>query len=333
MGSASQLVVGLLVCFLSSMLHTAYSPYIDKNDNLLAGICQLSLFFALVSAINLRMEGETSSATLGVLLVITLAVPPAFAILFHMGLDGSSFFLNTKTRLTHLLSRIVDGHFLRSQGAAVPSRESETTEAEPPSVLRPVSEPADAGVGALLPPDVPALPSESTGAASSSETRASLGAVAAMRAPPPKPASPPRSDDELELASAPAAMPVPTPDDVSSDGIERLPSSRSSQAYRSADERDEMRDEMGMFGSRASCDVPPTERRSGPKNAQCKQSEAESQEADNPSSGTLKARARGRARGYSLAEDPSTCYLAMGSSSHAAHKTGDARAGGENLFA
>jgi ABC-type Mn2+/Zn2+ transport system permease subunit len=79
LGSASQLVVGLLVCFISSMLYAAYSPYIDKNDGLLAQVCQLSLFFVLVSTIALRNDGERASDTLGVPLVVTLFVPPAAA--------------------------------------------------------------------------------------------------------------------------------------------------------------------------------------------------------------------------------------------------------------
>jgi drug/metabolite transporter (DMT)-like permease len=83
MDSASQLVVGLFVCFISSVLDAAYSPYIDKNDGRLAQVCQLSLFFVLVSTIALRHHGERSADTLGVLLVVTLFVPPAAAILLH----------------------------------------------------------------------------------------------------------------------------------------------------------------------------------------------------------------------------------------------------------
>jgi ABC-type Mn2+/Zn2+ transport system permease subunit len=82
-GSASQLVAGLLICFISSMFYAAYSPYIDKNDGRLAQVCQLSLFFVLVSTIALRNDGERSADTLGVLLVVTLFVPPAAAILLH----------------------------------------------------------------------------------------------------------------------------------------------------------------------------------------------------------------------------------------------------------
>jgi len=55
-------------------------------------------------------------------------------------------------------------------------------------------------------------------------------------------------------------------------------------------------------------------------------------EADDVASGS-RARVRGRARGNSLVEDDSACWLVMSESSLAAHKAGDTRAGGENLFA
>jgi hypothetical protein len=85
--------------------------------------------------------------------------------------------------------------------------------------------------------------------------------------------------------------------------------------------REDMRDEMGMFRPRASCDVPPTERRLVHTGA------------DNPSRGSLQGGVRGRARGNSLVEDPSVCWLAMSESSLAAHEAGGARAGEDNLLA
>jgi len=113
---------------------------------------------------------------------------------------------------------------------------------------------------AEAPPDAPALPSESADAARVSEERASLSATAAVLAPPPNPAPPPRAAKEVELASTPTAMPVPTSVDVNSDSAEQLPRQRPSQAHRSDDD---VGDEMGMFDSRANCDAPPTERPSG----------------------------------------------------------------------
>jgi uncharacterized membrane protein YqaE (UPF0057 family) len=100
MGSASQLVVGLLVCFISTMVYAVYSPYINKDDGRLAELCQLSLFLVLVSTISLRMEGETSKDVLGVLLVVTLFVPPVFGILLHTGLGAWAirFFARTAGR-------------------------------------------------------------------------------------------------------------------------------------------------------------------------------------------------------------------------------------------
>ena len=204
MGSASQLVVGLLVCFISSMVFVAYSPYVDEDDGQLAVLSQLALFFVLLSSIALTFEGASASATLGVLLVVTLAVPAVAAVLLHTGVCSSS--------ILGFLGR----RMFNAERTTVTSREPEPTDIEPPpSMLSTSSEPADAGEGVsnVLPPDAPALPPESPGAACRSETRASLGASAAMLAPPPQPAPPPRPTDEVELASTSTAEPAPTSQD------------------------------------------------------------------------------------------------------------------------
>lgn len=85
MGSAAQLIVGLIVCFVFAMLYAAYSPYLDRSDDRLATVCQVSLFFSLVSSIALKMERDTSADALGVLLVVSLCVPPVLAIAFQGG--------------------------------------------------------------------------------------------------------------------------------------------------------------------------------------------------------------------------------------------------------
>jgi len=86
-GSSAQLIVGLLVCFVSYGMYASYEPYIKDSDDWLAKVCQVSLFFSLVSSIALKMESDSSTEALGVLLVFTLMVPPVTAFLFESDLD------------------------------------------------------------------------------------------------------------------------------------------------------------------------------------------------------------------------------------------------------
>ena len=86
-GSAAQLICGLLVCFISFGMFVNFDPYIDEGDDKLASVCQTALFFSLVSSIALKMEYDTSSAALGVLLPFTLAVPPIIAFFYQSGVD------------------------------------------------------------------------------------------------------------------------------------------------------------------------------------------------------------------------------------------------------
>ena len=86
-GSAGQLIVGLLVCFISFGMYASYDPYVKDSDDWLAKVAQVSLFFSLVSSIALKVESDSSTEALGNVLVVTLMVPPVAAFLFESGLD------------------------------------------------------------------------------------------------------------------------------------------------------------------------------------------------------------------------------------------------------
>ena len=47
MGSAAQLISGLLVCFISAMVYASYAPYVNPRDDRLSKVCQIVLFFSL----------------------------------------------------------------------------------------------------------------------------------------------------------------------------------------------------------------------------------------------------------------------------------------------
>ena len=75
-GSASQLILGLLVCFISSTIYAMYTPYSQTKNNRLALVCQISLFFSLASSIALKMDPVAAqSGPLSTLLIMSLAMP------------------------------------------------------------------------------------------------------------------------------------------------------------------------------------------------------------------------------------------------------------------
>jgi len=114
------------------------------------------------------------------------------------------------------------------------------------------------------------------------------------------------SEDEVELAAmTPAVSPRPTSVDIEPGSSKPLPRPRPRR--RSS----EVLDEIRAFGSRASCDYPPSHRISGRVKQMGQRVKPElPDESDNRSSGIV-----GRARGNSLAQEPSACWLAFRSSS------------------
>ena len=87
----------LLVCFASAMVYTSFSPYAERKDDYLAKACQISLFFALVSSIVLRLDGSNAdSDALGVLLVVAMFAPVVFAILLAFDLRKNSVLVKLK---------------------------------------------------------------------------------------------------------------------------------------------------------------------------------------------------------------------------------------------
>ena len=59
-GSVSQLIFGLVVCFLTFGAHMVYAPYVEDSDRL-AQLCQAQIFFALLSSIALKYDAGTLS--------------------------------------------------------------------------------------------------------------------------------------------------------------------------------------------------------------------------------------------------------------------------------
>ena len=55
-GSVSQLIFGLMVCFLTFGAYMVYAPYAEQDDDYLAQLCQVQIFFSLVSSITLKYD-------------------------------------------------------------------------------------------------------------------------------------------------------------------------------------------------------------------------------------------------------------------------------------
>jgi hypothetical protein len=77
-GSEEQLIFGLMVCFCTFGAYTAANPYGIDNSNVLAQMCQVQIFFALLSSIALRFAEVKTAATtqaMDVLLTALTALP------------------------------------------------------------------------------------------------------------------------------------------------------------------------------------------------------------------------------------------------------------------
>ena len=77
-GSDEQLVFGLLLSYISTVLFNWFKPFKKKADDVLSVVAQISLFSLLVSAIIVRLE--TDSKALEVALFFLLLVPPGLAL-------------------------------------------------------------------------------------------------------------------------------------------------------------------------------------------------------------------------------------------------------------
>ena len=81
----SQLIFGLVVCFLTFGTHMFYAPYVLDEDDNLAQLCQAEIFFSLLSSIALKYDAGTLSnaSNMDILLTTLTMVPISLAFLFE----------------------------------------------------------------------------------------------------------------------------------------------------------------------------------------------------------------------------------------------------------
>jgi hypothetical protein len=103
-GSVSQLVFGLIVCFLTFGAHMLYAPYVEHDDDHLAQLCQCLIFFSLLSSIVLKYDEQTlrDATNIDVILGALTILPLAFAAVLETPLAK---FVNAEARAA-LISKI-----------------------------------------------------------------------------------------------------------------------------------------------------------------------------------------------------------------------------------
>ena len=83
-GSPAQLIFGLIICFLSYGAYCVCAPYVKYEDDFLAQVAQVVIFFSLVSS--LVTNAYPKDPIMSALLPALLAVPVILTVLFEMSL-------------------------------------------------------------------------------------------------------------------------------------------------------------------------------------------------------------------------------------------------------
>jgi hypothetical protein len=79
-GSPSQLVWGLVVCFVAFGLYVHFDPYEERGDNAVAALCQVQIFFSLLASVALTSASGAVGTNMDVLLVVLYFFPVGLAI-------------------------------------------------------------------------------------------------------------------------------------------------------------------------------------------------------------------------------------------------------------
>jgi hypothetical protein len=79
-GSASQLVFGLMVCFVAFGAYVHFDPYEDRGNDAVAALCQMQIFFSLLASVALTSASDDTGTNMGVLLVVLYFLPVGLAV-------------------------------------------------------------------------------------------------------------------------------------------------------------------------------------------------------------------------------------------------------------
>jgi len=85
-GSTGQLTLGLLICFFTYGLYCHFGPFVEDSDDILQTVCQVQIFFALLSSIILKADPDQEDTAN--ILAIMLFVPPLLGLYLETPLPG-----------------------------------------------------------------------------------------------------------------------------------------------------------------------------------------------------------------------------------------------------
>ena len=75
-GSDSQLIYGLMVCFLCFGAYVHFDPYEDRGNDAVARLCQMQIFFSLLASVALTSASEQNAGSnMDILLVVLYCLP------------------------------------------------------------------------------------------------------------------------------------------------------------------------------------------------------------------------------------------------------------------
>ena len=80
-GSIDQLTSGLVICFVTFSMYTAFAPFISYSDDVLSIVCQLQIFFTLLSAV--LKQANPESVIMSTLMPIMILIPPITALVLE----------------------------------------------------------------------------------------------------------------------------------------------------------------------------------------------------------------------------------------------------------
>jgi len=88
-GSASQLLFGLMVCFMCFGAYVHFDPFEDRGDDAVARLCQVQIFFSLLSSVALSFsDDENAGSYIDTLLVMLWFLPVTLAVVLESPLKS-----------------------------------------------------------------------------------------------------------------------------------------------------------------------------------------------------------------------------------------------------
>jgi len=81
-GTPGQLILGLVIAFLTFGAYCAFAPYERRSDDVLSAVCQVTIFFSLVASI--VTNAFPNDPAMSVLLPALLFLPPTLSMLFEI---------------------------------------------------------------------------------------------------------------------------------------------------------------------------------------------------------------------------------------------------------